>query len=111
MDKKTLMGAIGNHVRCYRLERRLTQAQLAALVDKNNSAITRIESGIRMMSVPLLCELANALNVSCDALVKGPTKSTRIENINLLLRGQSEESLAHLEHIIHSLLEEYGDNR
>lgn len=109
MDKKELMIKIGNNVRSYRMERKMTQSELANLVDKNNSAITRIESGVRMMSVPLLCEISDALNVSCDAILRGAMDAGHIENIRKMLEGQTESSLARIERIIRVLISEYGD--
>lgn len=54
MDKKKLQIQLGSNVRRYRLERKLTQEALASQVNINASAITRIEGGQRMVSVPTL---------------------------------------------------------
>ena len=110
MDKTELQKQIGNNVRHYRMEKKLTQDALAALVDINASAITRIEGGQRMMSVMTLKAVADALNVSCDALLNevGSPSSHR-SNIEHMLSKQTDSSLAHLEKIIQACITEYGD--
>ncbi len=110
MDKLELQKQIGNSVRHYRMERKLTQDALAALVNVNASAITRIESGTRMMSVITLKAVADALGVSCDALLtKANATSSHRFNIDHMLSTQSDTSLAHLEKVIQSCITEYGD--
>lgn len=91
------------------MERKMTQGELAARVDRNDSAITRIESGKRMMSVFMLRAVADALGVSCDALLREPTASTHIENINIALAGQSERNLGSIERIVQVCIEEFAD--
>ncbi len=108
-QKSELMHLIGNNVRKYRMERNLTQHQLADIVNCDNSAITRIESGTRMMSVPMLRTISQALGVSCDALLFNGNSDVHIHNIIAMLQGQSPESLAHTERVVQLLLQEYGD--
>lgn len=105
------MVLIGNNVRHYRMERKMTQEELASLVNKNSSAITRIEGGQRMMSVPMLRAVAVALDTSCDALIHNGDRSVRIANICNLLSGQSDQSLAHLQKLIRVCITEYGDEK
>lgn len=101
MDKPKMQKQIGNNVRRYRMERKLTQDALAALVNINASAITRIESGQRMMSVLTLKAVADTLGVSCDALLsKENDPSSPRFNITHMLSTQSDTSLAHLEKVI-----------
>lgn len=110
MDKPGLQKLIGNSVRHYRMERKMTQDALANIVNVNPSAITRIESGSRMMSVPTLKAVADALGVSCDALLsKQDDSSSHKTNIEHMLSTQSDKSLSHLEKVIHSILTEYGE--
>ena len=94
-------------------EVRLTlQAQeaLASQVNINASAITRIEGGQRMVSVPTLRALAEALGVSCDSLLQAErTPPVHKSNINFMLDRQSETSLAHLERVLQVCISEYGD--
>lgn len=108
-ERDTLMGLIGNNVRKYRIERKMTQYQLADLINCDNSAITRIEGGTRMMSVTMLRTMARALDVSCDALLFDNPSEAHISNIVAMLQGQSEESLSHIERFVQLLLREYGE--
>lgn len=107
--KKELMVRIGNNVRKYRMERKLTQDELAERVGVNVSAITRIEGGTRMMSVPLLYNMAMTLNVGTDSLLQEENNNACVANVRAILLRQSEESLMHLEQIIQVIVKEYGD--
>jgi transcriptional regulator with XRE-family HTH domain len=51
-----------NHLRAWREYRRLTQAQLAELVDTTDNVISMLESGGRQLSPKWLSKLAPALN-------------------------------------------------
>ena len=62
-----------------------------------------------MMSIPVLIDVANALSISTDALLFGPKAPTHLQNIFMLLRGQTDESLAHIEHFLQVLVEEYRE--
>lgn len=108
-EKGELMRLIGNNVRKYRMERKLTQHQLADLVNCDNSAITRIEGGKRMMSVVTLRAMAKALGVSCDALLFSDQASVHVSNMLSMLQGQSQASVAHVEQFVRLLLQEYGE--
>lgn len=109
MDKDELARLIGNNVRYNRMKRKMTQNELAQIVGINASAITRIEGGTRMMSVQVLRDVANALSISTDALLFDPSAPTHLQSIFMLLRGQTDESLAHIEHLLQVLVEEYGE--
>ncbi len=110
-EKGELMRLIGNNVRKYRMERKMTQRQLADLVNCESSTIARIEGGARMMSVGMLRTVACALNVSCDALLFDDRVDAQVSNIVSMLQGQSRESLAHIERVVQLLVQEYGDAR
>ena len=109
MEKKELMKYIGNNVRRYRMERKMTQEELAGKVNRNASAITRIEGGNRMMSIPMLIAVADALDVSTDALLRSTQRPAQMSNISKLLSGQTENSLAHIEKIVQTVISEYGE--
>lgn len=108
-EKGELMRLIGNNVRKYRMKRKLTQHQLADLINCNNSAITRIEGGARMMSISTLRAMAHALGVSCDALLFDDRADVHISNIVSMLQGQSQTSLTHIEGFVQLFLQEYGE--
>ncbi len=108
-EKGELMRLIGNNVRKYRMERKMTQHQLADHVNCDSSTITRIEGGARMMSISTLRTVARALDVSCDALLFDEGLDIYVHNITSMLQGQSQESLVHIERFVQLLLQEYGD--
>jgi transcriptional regulator with XRE-family HTH domain len=71
---------IGRNVRETRVERKMTQADLANLVFLDRTAISRLESGQRTVTAPELASIATALNVEIGSLaaVDGKTApSTR----------------------------------
>lgn len=110
-EKKELMVLIGDNVRKCRNNRGLTQEELSRLVDVGPSTITRIEGGTRMMSIPLLRSVAAALQVSSDALLFTEESNPAMANIQVKLARQTPESVVHLERVIQTLIDEYGETR
>ena len=86
----------------------LTQEELANQIDVDTSTIARIEGGTRMMSIIILCAMAEALQVSYDTLLRSNDADSTSANIQVKLAGQSPENLAHLERIIQTVIDEYG---
>lgn len=58
-----------NAIRRARLRARLTQQRLAELVDRDQSEISRIESGKTVLTVPLLLRMAKVLGVRPGSLL------------------------------------------
>ena len=109
MRKSELMELIGKNVRHYWTERKMTQDELSNIIGKNPSAITRVESGQRMMSLRTLYAVADALNISCDALLRDGDYPIELENIIHMLSGQSESSLQRISKVLVTLIEQYGE--
>lgn len=63
------MSDVGNRIRRYRLERGMSQAQLAEKAGRKRSAIGNYESGAREPDYDTLTALARALEVSVSALL------------------------------------------
>lgn len=63
--------AMGRRVRALRVERGLTQEQLAEYVDVSTSFIGHIERGEKQSSLDTMCRLATYLKTSMDYLVLG----------------------------------------
>lgn len=61
-----------------------------------------------MMSIIILCAMAEALQVSYDTLLRSNDVDSTSANIQVKLAGQSPENLAHLERIIQTVIDEYG---
>ena len=81
MSKAELMTIIGRNVKNARLRCGITQEQLAEIADIGASFIAQIESGKKMMSIPVLVKIAEALNVSCDYLLHSSNSSLQLKNI------------------------------
>lgn len=60
---------IGSRVKALRQQRRLTQAQLAALAGLQRPNIARLEAGVHVPSILLLERLAQALGVPLSELI------------------------------------------
>ena len=81
---------IGLNIKNCRNRMKLTQAQLAEIVDLSTNHISHIESGSSKMSLDTLIDICNALNVSPNEILWGTynllsdtTASTDIDSQNL----------------------------
>ena len=79
---------LGKNLRQIRKERRLTQQQLADLLDVQQRVISRWETGVAKPHLNHIVQLAKVLEVSLDRLVfgdedEGPTSSFEIRNRRL----------------------------
>ncbi len=70
MDKQELLKKFGKNVKIERIKKDLTQEQLSAILDVNQNYIACIECGRQNMSLGKILELANALNVDIEELLK-----------------------------------------
>lgn len=62
--------AFGNRVKYYRKKRGYSQSYLSELIDKSPPYLSYIENGYRNISIETLVDLANALDVTADELLK-----------------------------------------
>ena len=60
---------IGERIRAVRMERKMTQAQLAEAVGVGVTHISHIETGSTIPSVQVLIDIINTLNCSADELL------------------------------------------
>ncbi len=70
MDDNELFSRIALNVRVERTIKRLTQAQLAELIDVHEKYIGKIEAGKQNITVKTLNKLANALNIDVCRLLE-----------------------------------------
>lgn len=70
--------ALGKKIRHYRKKRGLSQSYLSELIDKSPTYLSYVESGMRCISVDTLVDLANALNVTSDALLMDSLINTSV---------------------------------
>lgn len=68
---------IGARIREARLRKKLSQEQLAAMVDVGTSHISHIETGATIPSTKLLVELMNILDCDPNEVLCMETRSTR----------------------------------
>lgn len=61
---------IGNRIRETRLSRHLTQEYIANYADVNVSHISNIERGVTKVSLTLLVQICNALDVTVDYILQ-----------------------------------------
>lgn len=109
MSNDELKKIIGENIRRLRHKRKLTQADLSELVDREASTIANIEAGNQLIGVELLTKFAAVFSVSVDTLLQAEGTSLHLTNIKSMLERQSEIALSHMEPIIRVLLSEYGD--
>ena len=60
---------IGRRIRYHRIENKLSQEELAEMVELSSIHISHLERGRRMPSVEAIVNIANALNISADELL------------------------------------------
>lgn len=70
----------GARVRCRRMALHMTQQELSEKIHADTHHIGRIERGERAISVDLLLELSEALNVSTDYLLVGTNSNVSIQD-------------------------------
>ncbi len=61
----------GRRIKELRLERKITQEQLAEMLHLSVSMMSQIERGVRSISVDALIELTEQFPVSIDYIIKG----------------------------------------
>lgn len=98
---------IGSNIAKYRTNAGLTQAQLAECIGVSIPFLSRMERGQKLMKLQTLCAIAQALNVSYDALLREDNPNIHIENIKVILAEQPTEYLEGIEQIIRSCVEKF----
>lgn len=106
MTDPTLTIIIGQNVAKYRTRAGLTQEALSEAVDVSTAFISQVERGKKMVKVATLKAIAQALHVSCDALLSSGEPEADRENILYLLSKQSPENLFRIERVVRALTEE-----
>ena len=101
--------AVGRRIKAAREKKRLTQEQLAELVDLSPMHVSVIERGVKLPKLETLINIANVLDVSADVLlqdvVNNQTKlcaSEASELIKQLPRDDQRRVLAALRSFVES---------
>ncbi|WP_068776028.1 helix-turn-helix domain-containing protein [Paenibacillus sp. FJAT-26967] len=66
--KSSIMKLVGNKIRHYRLQQKMTQEQLAEAIDTSGTYIGRLERGEQNMQLLTLEKIASALHIDVSAL-------------------------------------------
>ena len=96
---------IGQRIRALRRERKLSQEQLAEKVWISTTHMSHIENGSTELSLPVLVDLATALDVSANELLSGQSsqgRSAGYEQVKEILNGCSERQIRIITEIIKS---------
>lgn len=101
MTRNELMQLVGRNVKKYRLERHMTQDELAEHAQISTSYCANIERGTKSMSLMVLRDIADALQVSTDCLLYEGDKETRIASLERFLSHQSEAYIMKIEQVAH----------
>lgn len=85
--------AIGQQIRKSRKARGLSQEQLAEMVNISTTHMSHIETGNTKLSLPVLVDIANALNVRTDDLLDRSqyTTGNAVEEIAAMLESCSAQ--------------------
>jgi len=70
MEKEVLLKKLGERIRQIRIDKGITQVQLAHSIGKDQQSIQRLEAGNINPSYFYLYEIANGLNVSLTEITK-----------------------------------------
>ncbi len=98
--------ALGTRIRQARAERGFTQERLAEMVNISLSHMSNIETGRTKVSLTILVDLANTLNVTVGYLLEsafGGRQPVVLHEIDHVLADCSEEELAFLLDAVKSL--------
>lgn len=97
---------IGAKIRSLRKTKNLSQEQLAEKVWISTTHMSHIETGTTKLSLPVLVDLANALNAGTDEILESSLetkKNTSVDNIISLLKTCTPQQAAVLEEVIISV--------
>lgn len=98
--------AMGKRIRKRRKEMKLTQEQLAEIIDVSTSHIGEIERGTGICSLNVLVDLATTLELNLDTLVKGVTD----KNIDMVISEKLESLPDDKKEMCLKMCESFVDN-
>ena len=97
MSKEILMIIVGKNLKHYRTMRHMTQEELAEKAGVSVSFCANVERGKKGVSMFVLKDFADALNITVNQLLYDQAANQRIDNIMVLLQEQPEPFLNWLE--------------
>lgn len=84
---------IGQSIKRLRQKQRMTQEQLAELIDVDQKQISQIESGKARTRLPTYLRIANVFHVSIDDFLADALRIDQPTTAALILQRQSERQL------------------
>lgn len=100
MDKQQLDVCIGKNISKYREKLGMTQAEPAEMVGISTAFLSRAERGEKSMKVHTLYRLAEALSISCDALLYPESTNSHLNTIHNMLKMQPDKYLDGIEDLL-----------
>lgn len=87
---------IGLRIQQRRCEKKMTQAELAELIDTNQKHLSRIEGGYHRCTLDLIVAIAKALDVSVDYLIADFNDSLNPSTLQVIIdeiKGMTSQQL------------------
>lgn len=97
---------VGNKIQKYRIEKKLTQEELAELIDSSQTYISEVEAGKHRLFFDTVVSISQALQISVDKLVadyEDSTNESTLQDILNDIRGMSAKQLELLQDNINTL--------
>lgn len=97
---------IGSRIQKCRTAKKMTQAELAEIIDTNQKHLSRIEGGYHRSSLDTIVAIAKALDVSVDFLIADFTDSTNASTLKVILddiKGMNPKQLEMLQENIKTI--------
>lgn len=104
---------LGKRIREERLRERMTQEQVAEIIDMSAVYLGQVERGERKLSIDTLVKIANALHISVESLLRDSLKhnSDMIDNeLAALLQGRTHEEKTLVLDTVRAVLSHVKDN-
>lgn len=110
MDKE-LLAIIGENVKKYRENAKLTQAELAGKVGIGTASVSRIERGEKRMRLETLRAFADALDISVGLLFYQENKDELFLTLAKMLDGQPPEFIKGIMALVRVCLENFENRK
>ncbi|MBO5100235.1 MAG: helix-turn-helix transcriptional regulator [Treponema sp.] len=91
---------IGTRIRKYRKLKNISQEELAEKIDISTTHMSHIETGSTKLSLQVLVDIAQILEVSTDALIFDKTSKLKIQKIETILSDCNENEIAFITKIV-----------
>ena len=100
MNKELDFKEIGERIQKCRIEKKMTQAELAEKIDTNQKHLSRIEGGYHRSGLDTIVAIARALDVSVDFLIADFKDSNNASTLKVIvdeIRGMNQKQLEMLQ--------------